>query len=171
MDDDQPRLPDDDQPVSMTMDERMAWVYLGIVAVTSGTYFALMITRMLTEPIERISWVTPMLWAIGLSIAGTVAGTIVATIVATIAGAVRAGPGPCGRDVEVGLSSDLRDKEINRSGQRASAGVLGAGLGAGLVLAMLDADAFWIGNLLFLFGTIGALVETITKIRLYRRGF
>jgi hypothetical protein len=36
---------------------------------------------------------------------------------------------------------------------------------------MLDAHTFWIGNLLFLAGAVGAIVESIAKIRLYRRGF
>jgi len=40
-----------------------------------------------------------------------------------------------------------------------------------LVLAMTGADLFWIGNLVFLAGTVGGLVETITKIVAYRRGF
>lgn len=69
-----------------------------------------------------------------------------------------------------GPLSDVRDREIDRRGQRASFGVLGAGFGAALVLAMVDADTFWIGNALFLFGTVGAIVETTTKILLYRRG-
>jgi hypothetical protein len=165
--DTQSRFPGDDHPVSMTVDERTAWAYLGIVTVTSGTYFALMITRALAQPIERISWVGPLLWTIGLS----VTGTVVTTVVSTVVGVVRDDPGSCGQDAETHLSSDVRDKEINRRGERASAGVLGTGLGAGLVLAMLDADAFWMGNLLFLFGTIGAIVQAATKIRLYRQGF
>ena len=49
--------------------------------------------------------------------------------------------------------------------------VISVGFGGALVLAMLDADTFWIGNLLFLFGTVSAVVEAITKIGLYRRGF
>ena len=68
-------------------------------------------------------------------------------------------------------TSDVRDTEIARYGERASMGVLGFGLGATLVLAMLDLETFWIGNLLFLCGVVGAIVETTSQIRLYRRGF
>lgn len=170
MNDSQHRFDDDDQTVPMTMDERTVWAYLLTVVVTSGTYAAVIITRMLNQPIEEISWVTPMLWTIGVSVVGTVLGTIVATVGGAVGQAVRVGPraAECAFDEP---SSDLRDREINRHGQRASAGVLGVGLGAGLVLAMLDADTFWIGNLLFLSGMAGALVETTTKIHLYRRGF
>jgi hypothetical protein len=73
--------------------------------------------------------------------------------------------------VEIDTVSDARDKEIDLRGDRALVGVLGAGFAGALVLAMLDADTFWIGNLLFVVGTLGAIVETTTKIRLYRRGF
>jgi hypothetical protein len=164
MDDADPRLPDDDRPIPMTMDERTVWAYLGIVMVTSGTYLVLVVTRVLTHPVEEISWVRPMLWAIGLSVTATVISAVLS------ATAARSGARSRGPDGEVGPLSDVRDREIDRRGQRASSGVLGAGFGAALVLAMFDADTFWIGNALFVFGTVGAIVETTTKIRLYRRG-
>lgn len=179
MDDTRPLPPDDDRPVPMAWSERMAWVYGGTVAVTSGGYFALVTSRMRTEPIHAISWVRPMLGAVALSVVGTIVIGIIAAIVASILSAIaRPGTGrpgdrsgPVGRNIEAELSSDVRDQEIGRTGQRASAGVLGAGCAAGLILAMIDADAFWIGNALFLAGTIAAFVETATKIRLYRHGF
>ena len=40
-----------------------------------------------------------------------------------------------------------------------------------LVLAMIGADLFWIGNTVFVPGTVGAILETITKLVAYRRGF
>ena len=180
MDDAEPGLPDDDEPVPMTMSERTVWAYLVTVIVTSGVYLTLMVTRLAGGPVAQIAWVGPMLWTIGSSVLGTVvltiAGTIASTITGTIARSVASGRlGPDGRApvpvVEIDTASDARDKDIDLIGDRALVGVLGAGFAGALVLAMLDVDTFWIGNLLFVFGTVGAIVETTTKIRLYRRGF
>lgn len=154
---------EDRNDVPMTADERTAWAYLVTVVVTSGCYLALMAVRLLDQPVEAISWVGPMLWTLGASITGTVG----ATVMATVAGASRCAPGTDGGAV----TSDVRDLEIKGRGDRASMGVLAAGFGVALILTMIDADTFWIGNELFLFGTAGAVVETTTKIRLYRRGF
>lgn len=180
MDDQGHPLEDDDEPVRMTMNERSVWGYLVTVLVTSGAYLALMVTRLATEPVEQIAWVGPMLWTIGASVLGTlvltIIGAITSTVTATIARSTT--PGPRGRQgraavtvVTTDMVSDARDTEIDQVGDRALVGVLGAGFVGVLVLAMLDADTFWIGNLLFVFGTLGAIVETTTKIRLYRRGF
>jgi hypothetical protein len=176
MHDADPRLPDDDEPVPMTMNERTVWAYLVTVIVTSGVYLTLMLTRLVGGPVGQIAWVGPMLWTIGVSVLGTVVLTIAGTISGTISRSITSGrlgtrggaPVPV---VEIDTVSDARDKDIDLIGDRALVGVLGAGFVGALVLAMLDADTFWIGNLLFVVGTIGAIVETTTKIRLYRRGF
>ena len=145
----------------MTQEERKVWLYLVTVSVTSGGYFALIASRLARQPAEEISWVGPMVAAIAASVSGTVLGAIAFGVLSR---------GWRGSDVD-GPEADIRDQEIERSGTRASTGVIGVGVGAALILAMLDLDTFWIGNLLFLFGTLGAVVETTTKIRLYRWGF
>jgi hypothetical protein len=160
----EPRL-DDDEPVRMTVVERTVWASLVAVVVSSGAYVALMASRLLSRPVAEISWVRPMLWTMGLAVAGSVLLTVVFTIAAA---GRRGGCSPAGRGE---VTSDVRDQEIGRLGGRASMSVISVGFGAALVLAMLDVHTFWIGNLLFLFGTAGAVVETTTKIRLYRRGF
>jgi hypothetical protein len=159
-----PRL--DDEPVRMTVVERTVWASLVAVVVSSGAYFALMVPRLLSRPVAEISWVGPMLWAMGLAVAGSVLLTIVSTVAAVATR--RGGCSPASRGE---VTSDVRDQEIGRLGGRASMSVISVGFGAALVLAMLDVHTFWIGNLLFLFGTAGAVVETVTKIRLYRQGF
>lgn len=156
----------DDDPVRMTVEERGIWAYLATVVVTSGAYLALMVSRLVSLPVEQISWVGPMLWTIGLSILGTIVVTMVLAAVAEVTG----GDG-CGAPGRPGMAADVRDREIGRMGGQASTGVIGAGLAGVLALAMLDADPFWIGNLVFGCGTVGAVVESVTKLRLYRRGF
>jgi len=155
----------EDERVPMTMDERGVWVYLVAVVVTSGAYLAVMIPRTLSEPIAEISWVTPMLWALGVSVFSTIVGSIVAAIGSAVTISTR------GDNPKVELASDERDKEIKRYGDRKTYGILGASMFVTLVLAMIGADLFWIANAVFVFGTTGAIVETIVKIRAYRRGF
>jgi len=163
---------DDDGPVPMTAGERAVWAYLVAVVVTSGTYLAVMVPRVLTHPVERISWVGPMLWAIGLSVSITVLVTVVLAVVDSIRTAAAGAACGAGTDSSTGdVAADVRDREIGQLGGRASTGVVGAGLGVVLVLAMIEAPTFWIGNAVFVCGTVGALVETTAKIRLYRRGF
>ena len=155
----------DDDRLPMTTDERTVWVYLFTVLVTSSAYFAVILGRLRDTPADEVSWVAPMLWAIGLSIVGTILGTIIATIAATIGQGVR------GKSTDIDHGSDERDRDIKRHGSRKTQWIISVGLGGGLVLAMIDADTFWIGNFLFLIGTLGAIVETTVKIRAYRRGF
>ncbi|MHB9859048.1 hypothetical protein [Streptomyces sp. YIM S03343] len=155
-----------DEPVRMTVIERTVWASLVTVIVSSGAYLALIVSRLSSRPVAEISWVGPMLWTVGLAVAGTVLLTIVFTVAAEANR--RGGCSPASRGE---VTSDVRDQEIGRLGWRASMSVISVGFGGALVLAMLDADTFWIGNLLFLFGTAGAITEAITKIVLYRRGF
>jgi len=159
------RQPEDDDPVIMTAEQRSVWVYLAVVAITSTAYFAVVVPRALSQPIEDVSWITPMLWAIGVSIVGTIVGSIFGSIGGAIGLAIR-GIEPKGQ-----LEGDLRDKDIKKLGDRRSALVSGGAMFGVLVLAMIGADLFWIGNLVFLAGTVGAFVEGVTKILAYRRGF
>lgn len=159
------RLPEDNEPVIMTAEERSVWVYLSGSVVSTAVYASVVVPRALSQPIEEVSWIVPMLWAVGASIAFTVLGTILSSIGTAVGLAAR------GRDPELELESDVRDKEISARGTRVSATVVGLGAGAALVITMLGLDHFWIGNVLYLGGFAGALAETITRIRLYRRGF
>jgi len=159
------RLPDDDEPVSMAKAERIAWAYLTAVVSISGVYFIVVISRAVSQPIDQVSWVAPMLLAIGLGVLGTIVGAIIGSVVGGIGIKLRGG------DAAVEFASDARDEEIRRVGDRASMGVTAAGFGGALILAMLGADTFWIGNALYLAGAVGAVAETVTKIRFYRRGF
>jgi len=158
------RVPGDDDPVVMTAEERTVWVYLAVVIITSAIYFAVVIPRALSQPIEDVSWIAPMLWTLGASIIVTIVGSIVGTVGGAIGLAIR------GIDPKGQLEGDMRDKDIKRLGDRRGAVIASGAMFGVLVLAMIGADLFWIGNLVFLAGTIGALVETSTKIIAYRRG-
>ena len=158
-----PPLGEEDH-VPMTGEEKTAWVYGIVVILTSGTYFAVMASRLATQPVDEIAWEIPLLIAIGSSIVLTIIGTILGAI----GGAVW--QGILGRFEEPDFTTDERDRFIKEIGNRRMYAAMTAGVLGALVLAMLDADTFWIGNWVFLACSIGALAEVVSKIRAYRRG-
>ena len=159
------QLPLDDEPYIMTAEQRSVWVYLTATVVATIAYAALIVPRALDNPIAEVSWVRPMLLTIGATIAVTIVGTIVWSVAAGVRLGLR------GRDPEIELESDIRDKEINKRGATASSTVVGLGLLGVLILTMAGVDHFWIGQALYATGAAGGLTEAITKIRLYQRGF
>ncbi len=154
-----PHTPPEDR-VAMTFGERNTWVSAFVLPATSLAYFAVVLPRLGDQPASEVSWVAPMLWAIGAAIVGTIVGTIVVSI----------GAGIANRGV-LESKEDVRDKQISRYGDRIAQAVTGFGAAAVLVLVMFEVDYFWIGNALFLLGTIGATWGAIAKIRAYRGAF
>ena len=152
-------IPSEDR-VAMTFGERNTWVSAFILPATSIAYFAVVLPRLRDQPASEVSWVAPMLWAIGASIVGTIVGVIVVSIAAGIAN----------RGV-LESKEDIRDKQIGRYGDRIAQAITGFGVAAILVLVMFEVDYFWIGNALFLIGSIGATWGTIAKIRAYHGAF
>ena len=112
----------------------------------------------------RIVFHPAMLWTLGFSIVGTIIGSIVGAVGGAVGLAAR------GIDPKGQLEGDQRDKDIKRHGDRRAAWAARGAMFGVLVLAMIGADLFWIGNLVFLAGAVGGIVETTTKIRAYRRG-
>ena len=149
-----------EERIAMTFGERNTWVSAFIFPATSIAYFAVVLPRLRDQPAAEVSWVGPMLWAIGASIIGTIVGVILVSIAAGIAN----------RGV-LESKEDVRDKQIDRYGDRIAQGIMGFGAAAVLVLAMLEADHFWIGNALFLVGSIGATWGAIAKLRAYHGAF
>jgi hypothetical protein len=146
--------------VAMTFGERNTWVSAVVLPVASIAYFATVLPRLRDQPAEEVSWVGPMLWAIGATIVGVIAGTILVSIAAGIAN----------RGV-LESKEDVRDKQINRYGDRIAQAITGFGAAAVLALAMFEVAHFWIGSSLFLIGSIGATWGSIAKIRAYRGAF
>ncbi len=64
----------------------------------------------------------------------------------------------------------LRDRQISARAEHTARAVLVIGALAALVLAMLEADHFWIAHALFIGFYASAVLEGITKVALYRGG-
>lgn len=136
----------------MTAEERRAWIE-GIVAVVTYIGYAIVVLSQAGgQPLTEAQYIAPMFWAIGIS--------IVLSIIVGIAASI-------GRSSKV----DQRDREIYRLGQFIGQGwiVLG-GVGA-LLLAMFEADYFWIANVIYLGFTLWAITSCLARVIAYRGGF
>ena len=148
----------------MTVSERSVWVQLFVMPLVAIAYFAVVLTRLADEDVAEISWVVPMIWAIGIVVAGIIAGTIASAIASAIAAAAR------GEEPEL-EEGDQRDKEIERLGNQKGQFFTGIGTTAVIVLCMFRVDPFWIASTMFLAGIFAGVHGAIAKLRAYRRGF
>jgi hypothetical protein len=161
----EPRLPDDDEPPVLGMDERAAWVQLVSTAATTLAYAAVVALRARERPVDEIVWVAPML----VAMAANVVGTIVLAILFGVGGALRLHV--LGRDPDLECASDVRDREIEKHGGRYASALVSAGLLAVLVLTMLDTHGFFVAQAAFGAGALASMADAAVRIRAYRRGF
>lgn len=143
----------------MGYSERNTWSQL--LASLGGTivYLAIVLPQLWSTPVAEIDWVWPMVWTIG--------GSIVASIVISIAWGIIAGA----RDPETEHRADQRDREIEWFGDRVGQAFLVFGALGALVLAMVEADWFWIGNSVFLGFFLSAFLGGLARAAAYRQGF
>ena len=142
----------------MVYQERNTWATLIATIVTVAAYIIVVLVQADGGPVTEVDWVPIMLWTIGIS--------IVAAIVISIAWGILAGM----REPQGVGQSDQRDRDISRFGNRVGYGVLVGGALVALVLSMIEADWFWIGNALFLGFALSTLVGDIGRVVAYRRG-
>ena len=139
--------------------ERTIWAQLFASVIGLVVYLALIVPQLITTPVGEIAWVWPMV--------GTIAGGIVLSIVLSIAWGIVARM----RDPELEHTADQRDREIERFGERVGQGFLAIGAIGALILAMVEAPWFWIGNALFLGFFLSAVLGGMARLGAYRRGF
>ncbi len=149
----------DDERDPMTLTEGSRWAFLLIVVATSIWYWVTVLPQLGTTEAADIGWQIPMLWAIGTSIVGTIVLSIVIAIGSAIV---------TRREPE---NADVRDKQIERYGDRIAQAIMSFATAGVLVLVMFEVDWFWIGNALYLIGAVGAVVGAIASIRAYRGYF
>lgn len=138
--------------------ERNTWAQL--VAGVGGTavYLAIVLPQLFSRPVDEIDWAWPMAWCL--------AAAIVASIVLSILWGIVAGM----RDPEEEHRADQRDREIEWFGDRVGQAFIVIGGVGGLVLAMVRAEWFWIGNAIFFGFFLSAIFGGIARIVAYRRG-
>ncbi|MCP8999506.1 hypothetical protein NFC73_07145 [Pseudarthrobacter sp. RMG13] len=139
----------------MSFEEKSAWI-TGVVAVGSyGIYLAIVLGLAGTMPLVDVPYVAPLLWTVGGSIVLSIALHILMGIFS---------PKEAGK-------KDQRDREIYRFGEYIGQSFLVIGGVAVLLMAMLEADHFWIANVIYLAFFLSAILGSVAKIVAYRRGF
>lgn len=139
--------------------ERTIWAQLVASVIGLVVYLALVAPQLFTTPVADIDWVWPMIW--------TIAGAIVLSIVFSIVWGIVARM----RDPELEHTADQRDREIEWFGERVGQSFLAIGGIGALILAMVEAPWFWIGNTLFLGFFLSAALGSMARLGAYRRGF
>ncbi|KZE92216.1 hypothetical protein AVP42_02680 [Agromyces sp. NDB4Y10] len=139
----------------MSYEEKGTWSFLVVAIAGYAVYLWLVLSQIVGgTPVDEVDYAIPMLWTIG--------GAVVAGIVARIAIEI-ASPSESTR-------ADVRDRQIDRAGEQVGNSlVVIAGIGA-LVLAMLQVHWFWIANAIYLGFVLSAVLGSLAKLAMYRRG-
>lgn len=142
----------------MSHEEKNTWAF-GLIAPLGYLAYVAMAYVVGDGPLDASSYVWPMVWAIiGAIVAGILAGIVIG-----IAGGVSGEKG-AGR-------VDLRDKEIGWLGARVGNWLIEVGGVAALILCFVRAPHVYIANALYLAFVLAAMLQSITKLVAYRRGF
>ena len=138
----------------MTYEEKGIWVYLTVTLGTYGVYLAIVLGQLATVPVAEINYVPPLLWTIGASIVAAIVLRIIVEIVSA----------------SETYKADARDRDIKRTGDRLGGWPIIAGAVGALLLALVQADYFWIANAIYLGFAASAVLSSIITVALYRRG-
>lgn len=139
----------------MSLEEKRAWIYAVVAFVVPVVYFVAILTQVPGRDVAQIAYVLPMLVAVVAAIVLNIVAHIVATMLAP-------------RDV---APKDERERQIDRLGEYVGFYVMSVAALVPLVLAMVEAEHFWIANTLYLAFVLAAFTSSIVKIVAYRRGF
>jgi hypothetical protein len=139
----------------VSLEERNAWVMLVVAPVGYAVYLVWVLRDAAGGALAAVEYRPAMLWSIG--------GAIVAGIVLGIVFGMFVRPGK--------TVKDQRDREIYRLGEYTGQSFVVIGALAGMILAMLRVDTFWIANAIYLCFVLSALLGSLAKIGLYRFGF
>lgn len=134
----------------MSFEEKGAWI-TGFVAVAGYAVYLVLILGQ-GRPVPDVDYVVPMLWTIGGAIVTGIIGSVIAGITSP-------------KD-----KKDQRDRQIYRFGEYTGQAFLVIGGVGALLLAMVQADYFWIANVLYLGFVLSGILSTIAKVVAYRRG-
>jgi hypothetical protein len=138
----------------VSYEEKGQWVYLIVTAVTYVAYLAVVIGKAGGGPLTEVDYVPILLWTIGAAIVASIVGHIVIAIA---------------RPNEP-HTADVRDRDIGRRGDYVGGTILGIGMLIPFLLAITEADHFWIANAMYLVFAMAALAGTVIKLVAYRRG-
>lgn len=140
----------------MSYEERGQWVYLAATTIGYGVYLVLLLGSANGAPLPEVDYVPILLWTIAGAVIGSVIGRVLLEIVHA-------------RDTT--RHADERDRDIGRLGEYVGGTILGIGMVGPFILALIEADQFWIANAMYLVFVVASIVGTTIKLIVYRRGF
>lgn len=139
----------------MSYEEKGTWVYLVVAVVGSAVYLSLVLPQFLGgTPVDDIDYMPAMLWIIGAAIVASIVLRILVEIL-----------WPSGT-----TRGDVRDREIDRLGERVGGSFVVIGALAALLLAMFEGGYFWIANVIYVCFVLSAILSSVTKLVAYRKG-
>lgn len=140
--------------------ERNVWAGLMGSVICVAVYVSIVAPQLLAASggVAAIDWQWPMVLCLG--------GGLLFAIVLSILWGIVAGM----RDRSLEHRSDIRDRDIERMGARVGQAFTVIGALAALILAMVGAETFWIGNAIFFGFFLAAAVGGVAQLIAYRRG-
>ncbi|GIJ20515.1 hypothetical protein [Micromonospora lutea] len=138
----------------MTHQEKRAWIMLVVSAVAYAVYVTVVLSRVDDGRLTSTPYAAALLWTIG--------GAIAASIVVEIAMGV-ANP-------RASRVSDDRDREIGRLGDHVGQAFVGIGAVSAMLMALAQWHWFWIANVIYLCFVLSAVIGSLAKVIVYRRG-
>ncbi|MER7826237.1 hypothetical protein ABTX85_27165 [Streptomyces sp. NPDC096097] len=139
----------------MAVEEKRAWIMIVVTVVSYGAYLAIVLGRSGGEPLTQQPYATALLWTVGAAIVASIALHITVSLLSP----------------EEGKVKDQRDREINQFGEHIGQSFIAIGAVTAMLLAMAEADQFWIANAIYLGFVLSALLASTAKIASYRLGF
>ena len=138
----------------MSYEGRGQWVYVIVTVVAVAIYVVLLVAGAGGGPLTEVDYVPILLWTIGAGVVGAIIGRILAAIIWQ----------------GEGHETDVRDRDIDRRGEYIGGLVLGIGMVVPFLLAITEADYFWIANAMYLVFAAASVVSAAMKLVFYRRG-
>ena len=139
----------------MSYEERGQWVYLAATTIGYTAYVVIVLGSAGTTPLPEVDYQPILLWTVGVAIAAAIIGRIAIEVIWR----------------SESYTEDVRDRDIGRFGEYRAGLVLGIGMVVPFILALVEADHFWIANAMYLVFTAQAIVGAVVKLIAYRRGF
>ena len=139
----------------MSYEEKGQWVYLAATTIGYAAYLVVLLGSAGTTPLTELDYQPILLWTVGIAIVASIVGRILIEVVTP----------------SDSHSEDVRDRDIGRLGEYRAGLVLGIGMVVPFILALVQADHFWIANAMYLVFTAQAIVGAVVKLLAYRRGF
>ncbi len=140
--------------VVVTHEEKRAWIMLVVSVIAYAGYVAVVLGRHDGGPLTAVPYVGALLWTVG--------GAMVASMLAEI-GMGMASP-------RASRVKDDRDREIGRLGDHVGHAFVVIGAVSALLMAMAEWDWFWIANVIYLCFLLSAVIGSLAKVIVYRRG-